>query len=207
MPGVAAAVAVTSCSTTPKPTPRPPAPTALVCQAPAPTGPGSPIGGQNLAVNGSFAAPKIKGRRSVTTLPGWSVTGAVRLVASTSCLPVPSDAQYLALGYGGSVSQPVLTVKGQEYVIEFYDSMEGVCNIAAAVLDAYWNSTLVAASITNATGTTPDSGDTAWGSNGTVTATAIASGPSSVIRFVATTEAFSCSLDISHVSVVTKPRA
>lgn len=208
MPAVAVAVvAATSCSTTPKSTPRTPAPTALVCQAPAPTGPGSVVGDLNLAVNGSFATPKIKGRRSVLMLPGWSVSGAVKLVASTSCLPVPPDDQYLALGYGGAVSHPVPTVKGHAYAIQFYDSMEGICNTAGAVLNAYWNSVLVGASITRATSTTPDSGDAAWGSYGSFTATVIATGTTGVIRVVATTEAFSCALDISHLSVVIKPPA
>lgn len=187
------------------PTPRTPAPTALICQAPAPTGPGSVVGGLNLAVNGSFAAPKIKGRRSVSTLPGWSVNGAVKLVASTSCLPVPPDDQYLALGYGGAVSQPVPTVKGHAYAIQFYDSMEGICNTAGTVLNAYWNSVLVGASITSATSTTPDSGDAAWGSYVSFAATVIATGTTGVLRIVAKTESFSCALDISHLSVVPKP--
>ena len=200
---LAVTVAATSCSTAPAPTT--PAPTALVCPASVPTAPTSTTGGRNLVVNGSFKAPKITGRRTVSTLPGWSVSGAVKLAASPSCPAVPAAGQYVTLGYGASISQPVSTVPGRVYQIQFNDSKEGVCNIAGSVLHTYWSSTLVASSITTATGTTPDAGNSAWDSYGTDTATTIAKSATTVIRFVAATEAFSCAFDIGNVSVLIKP--
>jgi hypothetical protein len=45
-----------------------------------------------------------------------------------------------------------------------------------------------------------------WGSCGTVGAAGIATGTTTVLRFVAATVAFSCALDISNVSVEVKPQ-
>ena len=133
------AACATSCSTAPKP--RTPAPTVLVCPAPFPTPPvaGSP----NLVVNGGFDTPRITGRRTVSSLAGWLVSGTVKLVASPSCNAVPGSGQYVALGYGASISQAVPTIPGKLYLFQVADSMEGVCNIAYSEIDTYWNSKLV----------------------------------------------------------------
>ncbi len=200
---LAVAAAATSCATAPAP--RTPAPTALVCPAPVPTPPTSTTGGQNLVVNGGFDTPRITGRRTVSTLAGWLVSGPVKLVASPSCGAVPASGQYVALGYGASISQAVPTVPGKLYQFDVYESMEGVCNIAYSEIDTYWNSTLISSTTTPATGRTPDAGDTAWGAYDTYTPTFIAKSATSAIRFVATTEAFSCAFDVANASVTVKP--
>ena len=197
------AACATSCSTVPKP--RTPGPTALVCPAPFPTPPGSIAWSPNLVVNGAFDTPRITGRRTVWSLAGWLVSGTVKLVASPSCDAVPGSGQYVALGYGASISQAVPTIPGKLYQFQIYDSMEGICNVAGSVLDAYWNSTPVGAAITTATGRTPDAGDSAWGSYGAYASTSMAKSSTSVIRIVATTEAFSCAFDVANVSVTLKP--
>ena len=133
------------------------------------------------------------------------VSGTVKLVASASCDAVPGSGQYVALGYGASISQAVPTIPGKLYLFQIYDSMEGICNVAGSVLDAYWNSTPVGAAITTATGRTPDAGDSAWGSYGAYASTSMAKSSTSVIRIVATTEAFSCAFDVANVSVTLKP--
>jgi hypothetical protein len=156
-------------------------------------------------VNGGFDTPRITGRRTVSTLAGWLVSGPVKLVASPSCGAVPPSGQYVALGYGASISQAVPTVPGKLYLFQVYESMEGVCNIAYSEIDTYWNSTLVSSTTTPATGRTPDSGDTAWGAYDTYTPTFIAKSATSAIRIVATTEAFSCAFDVANASVTVKP--
>jgi len=196
------AASATSCSTAPKP--KTPAPTARVCPAPVPTPPDSIAGSRNLVVNGGFDTPRITGRRTVSTLEGWSVSGPVKLVASPSCGAVPGSGQYVALGYGASISQAVPTVPGKLYLFQVAESMEGVCNIAYSALDTYWNSTLVSDTTTPATGRTPNAGDTAWGAYGTFTPTFIAKSATSTVRVVATTEAFSCAFDVANVSVTVK---
>ena len=202
---LAVAASATSCSSVPKP--RTPAPTALVCPAPVPTPPDSIAGSPNLVVNGEFDTPTITGRHTVSTLAGWLVSGPVKLVASPSCGAVPATGQYVALGYGASISQAVSTVPGKLYQLQAYESMEGVCNIAGTVLDTYWNSTLAGSTTTLATGRTPDAGETAWGAYDTFTPAFIAKSATSEIRFVATTEAFSCAFDVANVSVTLKPSA
>ena len=196
------AASATSCSTAPKP--RTPAPTALVCPAPVPTPPDSIAGSRNLVVNGGFDTPRITGRRAVSTLAGWLGKGTVKLVASPSCGAVPGSGQYVALGYGASISQAVPTVPGKLYLFQAAESMEGVCNIAYSEVDTYWNSTLVSSTTTPATGRTPDAGDNAWGAYGTYTPTFTAKSATAVIRIVATTEAFSCAFDVANVSVTLK---
>jgi hypothetical protein len=197
------AACATSCSTAPKP--RTPGRTALVCPATFPIPPGSIAGSPNLVVNGGFDTPRITGRRTVSSLAGWSVSGTVKLVAPASCDAVPGSGQYVALGYGASISQAVPTVPGKLYLFQVAESMEGVCNIAYSEIDTYLNSKLVGSSTTPATGRTPDAGDTAWGAFGTYTPTFIAKSSTSVIRIVATTEAFSCAFDVANVSVTLKP--
>jgi hypothetical protein len=197
------AASASSCSTVPKP--RTPAPTALVCSARVPTPPDSTAGSRNLVVNGEFDTPRITGRRTVSTLAGWSVSGPVKLVASPSCGALPASGQYLALGYGASISQAVPTVPGKRHLFQLYQSTEGVCNIAGSVFDTYLNSTLVGSSTMLATGRTPDAGDTPWGAFDTYTPTFIARSATSAIRIVATTEAFSCAYDVANVSVTLKP--
>lgn len=165
------AASATSCSTAPKP--RTPAPIPFVCPAPVPNPPDLSES-RNLVVNGGFDTPRITGRRTVSTLAGWVVSGAVKLVASPRCGAVPASGQYVALGYGASISQAVPTVPGKLYLFQVYESMEGVCNIAYSEVDTYLNSTRVGSTTTPATGRTPDAGDTAWGASYTYTPTFIA---------------------------------
>jgi hypothetical protein len=124
---------------------------------------------------------------------------------SPSCRAVPANGQYVALGYGASISQAVPTVPGKLYQFDVYESMEGVCNIAYSEIDTYWNSALISSTTTPATGRTPDAGDTAWGAYDTYTPTFIAKSATSAIRIVATTEAFSCAFDVANASVTVKP--
>ena len=139
-------------------------------------------GSPNLVVNGGFDTPRITGRHTVSTLAGWLVSGPVELVASPSCGAVPASGQYVALGYGASISQAVSTVPGKLYQLQAYESMEGVCNIAGTVLDTYWNSTLAGSTTTLATGTDPRRGGHRMGAYDTFTPAFIASPATS--RFV-----------------------
>ncbi len=200
---VASLVAAASCSPTPKPPT--PAPTALVCPGSTFGDPGYVSSDQNRVVNGSFGMPAIRGRRSVSTLQGWAVNGPVKLIAAPSCLPFP-DNQYVSLGFGASISQQVTTVAGATYRVQFSDSMEGVCNIAGTLLNAYWNAKFIGSAVTTAIGTTPSAAVPPWGGGvGTEGVTVIATSTSSVLRFVAANVAYSCALDVSNVSVEVEP--
>lgn len=199
-----------SCSSTPAPTNRPTAtPTALSCPGPQPGDPGFvPNSSQNLIVNGSFGEPPISGHRTVTSIPGWTVAGKVELVASPSCLPFP-DNQYASLSFGESLSQTVPTTRGTTYNLVVSDGRDGDCSTAGSELDVYWNGKEVSADIAFAQGTTPTGGplSTPWGAYGTASASGVATGGTSEVRFVVSNAAVSCRFDVSNISLVVKPKA
>ena len=200
---------VCSCSSPPAPTARPtPTPTALACPAPQPEDPGFVASGQNRIVNGSFGSPSIQGHRKVTSLPGWTVTGAVELVAATSCLPFP-DNQYASLSYGATLTQMVPTVPGTTYELSSSDSREGECSTAGADLDVYWNAMQISVDISLAQGTTPTGGPPPppWGFIGTAGTEVIATSDTSEVRVVVSEAAVTCRFDVSNLSLVVKPKA
>ncbi len=203
-----AAFVACSCSAAPSPTNPPTAtPTALVCPGPHPGDPGFADQSQNRMVNGSFGDPAIRGKRRVTSLSGWTVTGTVDLVAATSCLPFP-DNQYASLSFGAALTQTVATVPGTAYELSASDSREGVCSTAASEFDIDWNSEKVSSDLSSAEGTTPTGGSppSPWGFVISAGAEVGATSALSEVRFVVADAAESCRFDVSNISLVVKPK-
>jgi Protein of unknown function (DUF642) len=199
-----------SCSPAPSPTIRPsPTPTAPACPGLQAGDPGFGIdSADNLIVNGSFGEPSINGHRTVMSLPGWTVSGKVELVAGSPCLPFP-DNQYARLSFGGALAQTVPTTRGTTYNLLYSDARDGDCSTAGSELDVYWNGKNIGSDIAFAQGTTPTGGavETPWGAYGSQTTEGLASGGTSEVRFIVTNAAVSCRFLLSNISLVVRPKA
>jgi hypothetical protein len=198
-----------SCSSAPSPTNLPTAtPASLACPAPQPDDPGFVAAADDLIENGSFGAPTISGHRTVSSLPGWAVTGSVELVASPACLPFP-DNQYASLAFGAALAQSVPTTRGTTYTLFQSDARDGDCSTAGSELDAYWDGREVNADIAFAQGTTPTGGppSTPWGAYASESAAVVATGATSEVRYVVADAADTCRFDLSNISLVVKPKA
>jgi hypothetical protein len=157
---------------TPAPTPSP----TLGTDAP-PVVPGNPV------ANAAFEVPQVGGISPVTSLKGWTVVGAVELVASGTIGQPFFGRQYLVLQsspVAGGVSQRVKTVPGTNYQLIFTTGANPACT-GSGMLDVYWNGRYVMGMQTTRA-THPSPGDLGWSTD--AFASALATGTTTTIGFV-----------------------
>lgn len=162
---------------------------------PLPMIPGNPV------ANAGFAAPKVVAVTTVTSLPGWTVTGNVELVPARTIGDPLFGSQFLVLESGpfrGEVSQRVKTVPGTNYEVIFTTGAAPACR-GSGMLNLYWNGRYVEGMETTQS-THAGSSDLGWSTDGYVSALATSS--STTIAFVG---AGDCGASLNQVIVQPYP--